>query len=93
MCLLQLSTIQAFDPQAHPPGPRVRSHQSFVSVSSFTLELLSATCWEEKNPLICFGICQWLSQILPGTEHEQAKLIQVPGDAQSLFVKQGQSLH
>lgn len=35
-----------------------------------------------KNPLICFGICKQLSQILTGTEHEQAKLIQVPGDTQ-----------
>lgn len=92
MCLLVLSTTQASDPQAHPPGPRVRSHQSFVLVSSFTLQLLNATCWEE-NPLICFGICKWLPQILTGTEHEQAKLIQVPGDTQSLFVKKGQSLH
>lgn len=40
MCLLELSTIKASDPQEHPPGPRVRRHQSFVPVSSFTLELL-----------------------------------------------------
>lgn len=30
---------------------------------------------------------------LTGTKHKQAELIQVPGDAQSLSVKQGQSLH
>lgn len=49
MCLLELGTIQASDPQAHAPGPRVRSHRSFVSVSSFTLELLNAACWEKKS--------------------------------------------
>lgn len=35
-----------------------------------------------KIPLFCFGSCKQLSQILTGTEHKEAKLIQVPGDTQ-----------
>lgn len=45
---VELSTGQASDPEAHPHGPRVKNQQSFVSVSSFTVELLNDTCWEEK---------------------------------------------
>lgn len=87
---LYLSTSQAYDPPAFAQGTRVKNHLSFVSVRSFTLELLNVTWWEEKDSLIHFGICKELSQILTGTEHEQVKPSQLPGDTQN-SVKQGQS--
>lgn len=39
----------------------------------------------KKNPLICFCICKQLSQSLTGAEHEQVKLIEVPGDSKSIY--------